>query len=141
MLVYLSHLSCIDQYPLNTPTDFTYELPKDILCFGEWACTLKELHTLTKPKTSPLLCVYCDIIEPSPIFGKLEPILRTARANTPLVEVVHKMSVNPIRQINFKIRDVKGNVPELRNVHLVYVLDIYRVSDTQHIQSVSALSA
>lgn len=126
MLLYLSYQSCIEQYPQNTPTDFTYELPKDIHCLGDWNCTLKELHTLTKPRISPLLCIYCDIVEPSPIFGKLKTILRIARPNTTLLEESHKISVNPLRHINFKIRDIHGNVPDLRNIHLTYVLCVYK---------------
>ena len=122
MLLYISYQSSIGQHPLNTPTDFVYELTKELTFDGEWFCCLKEVicdKAFTKP-----VCFFCDIVQPSSVLGEWKPILRIVQPVLFLKDHYHKVITNNLKRIRFQIRKHDGSLPDLSKNNIILVLQI-----------------
>lgn len=71
--LFLSSQDSKEQYPANTATDFTIELPKVYNLEGRWECALVEIDPGVNANT---LYVCTDLCQESYVENTMAPILR-----------------------------------------------------------------
>ena len=122
MYLFVSAEDSKDIHPWNTVSDFIVELsPMELK--GKWSCALVECRLDKAYKED--LYVYCDLIQNSPIRGKMGSILRIIRKSrefsNPFYFAVSRQSVNRIR---LSLKTGNGMLPDSSISSCVFALHL-----------------
>lgn len=127
MLLFVSHDSCKEHHPLNTPSDFVYDIPVLRQLEGEWS--LGVIDVLFSSKLASDVFIYCDGIEESIVHNQVKPLLKVIRRpSTVVIPTFFKINIKPLYSLSFRMRtfdsDLKEIVPRLPSDGISLLLEI-----------------
>lgn len=127
MFLFVSHLSCKDRHPLNTSTDFVYDIPALGLLEGEWSLAVNEVFFGSKLASD--VFIYCEGIEESIVHDQIKPLLKIIRRPTTLIiPNFFKINIKPLYSLSFRLRsfdsDLKEILPQLPSEGISILLEL-----------------
>ena len=125
MKLYLSSEDSKHVYPDNTPSNFRVQLPQHLhLGKGNWQCGILNCILPTKPSAPMYLT--CDIIEPSILGDRYQPVLTilTSKAKEFLTPDYTNVKVTHISTIQLKLINRLGVPNPIRKGETIVVLKL-----------------
>ncbi len=104
MYLYLSSDNSKSTHPSNRPSEFTVELPRNLILNGAWEIALTEIYFQGEGDDKDLY-IFTDICESSYVIDTLLPILRIIKKSGPL-EILYyiKLSQDFVSELRVYIR-------------------------------------